>query len=154
MPDDHLQTLCTCSPNQGDCISGSSCTRELSEVPRGLHTAAREHHSAPCRASPLSVAGRTLVRARYIICPENPLTVHSIVSQTLLVMGATLSPSLSGLLPQPHQINAIIGEVVGEMQRYSHLAPSLRLAANIISDAEERRRQNLRSPSMQYLKMG
>jgi hypothetical protein len=69
-------------------------------------------------------------------------------------MGATLSPSLSGLLPTPGQINAIIAEVVSEMQRYSHLAPSLRLAANIISDAEDRRRQNLRSPSMQYLKMG
>lgn len=82
------------------------------------------------------------------------LTLDRIVSQTLLVMGATLSPSLSGLLPQPHQINAIVAEVVSEMQRYAHLAPSLRLAANIISDAEDRRRQNLRSPSMQYLKMG
>lgn len=68
-------------------------------------------------------------------------------------MGATLSPSLAGLLPQPHQVNAIIEEVVREVKRFSHLAPSLGLAASIIADAEDRRRQNLRSPSMQYLKV-
>ncbi|TLD35221.1 putative phosphoribomutase [Venturia nashicola] len=74
----------------------------------------------------------------------------SIVSQALL--GATMSPSLSALLPTPNQVNAIIGDVVREIQRYAHLAPSLRLAADIITQAEERRRQNLRSPSMAYVK--
>lgn len=67
-------------------------------------------------------------------------------------MGATMSPSLSALLPAPSQVNAIIGDVVHEIQRYAHLAPSLRLAADIIAQAEERRRQNLRSPSMAYVK--
>jgi hypothetical protein len=82
-----------------------------------------------------------------------PLTKFRIVSQTLLVMGATMSPSLSALLPASHQMNAIIDDVVHEIQRYAHLAPSLRLAADIITQAEERRRQNLRSPSMAYVKV-
>lgn len=65
-------------------------------------------------------------------------------------MGATMSPSLSALLPDPNQVNAIIGDVVREIQQYAHLAPSLRLAADIITQAEERRRRNLRYPSMAY----
>jgi hypothetical protein len=68
-------------------------------------------------------------------------------------MGATMSPSLSALLPASHQITAIIDDVVHEIQRYAQLAPSLRLAADIITQAEERRRQNLRSPSMAYIKV-
>jgi hypothetical protein len=50
-------------------------------------------------------------------------------------------------------MNAIIDDVVHEIQRYAHLAPSLRLAADVITQAEERRRQNLRSPSMAYVKV-
>ena len=69
----------------------------------------------------------------------------SIVSQTLLVMGATMSHSLSALLPAPQQMDAIINEVVIEIERYAHLAPSLRLSAEIIREAEKRRQMFLRS---------
>ncbi|KAL1876576.1 hypothetical protein Daus18300_002820 [Diaporthe australafricana] len=68
----------------------------------------------------------------------------SIVSQTLLVMGATMSPSLSnilmGLVPHGDNIDRIINEVVMEIERYAVLAPSLSLAAEIIKEAEVRRR--------------
>jgi len=64
----------------------------------------------------------------------------SIVSQTLLVMGATLSTALSELLPPPHQMNAIINDVVREIGSYAHLAPSLSLSADIIREAENQRR--------------
>ena len=68
----------------------------------------------------------------------------SIVSQTLLVMGATMSPSLmSILLTLVHNretIDHIINEVVLEIERYAMLAPSLSLAAEIIKEAEVRRR--------------
>lgn len=63
----------------------------------------------------------------------------SIVSQTLLVMGATLSPALSPLLPPPEQMDAIVNGVVEEIAKYSHLAPSLALSAEIIREAECRR---------------
>ena len=68
----------------------------------------------------------------------------SIVSQTLLVMGATMSPSLASiiatLLPDPNAIDAIINDVVLEVERYAHLAPSLSLSAEIIKEAEIKRR--------------
>ncbi|KAF2759975.1 hypothetical protein EJ05DRAFT_317638 [Pseudovirgaria hyperparasitica] len=69
----------------------------------------------------------------------------SIVSQTLLVMGATMSSSLSALLPPPHQMDVIIDDVILEIERYAHLAPSLRLSAEIIREAEDRRQLYLRS---------
>ncbi|KAF2457545.1 hypothetical protein BDY21DRAFT_28567 [Lineolata rhizophorae] len=72
----------------------------------------------------------------------------SIVSQTLLVMGATMSPSLSALLPPPHQMDVIIEEVVYEIERFAHLAPSLRLSAEILREAEERRQMFLRSAGL------
>jgi hypothetical protein len=75
------------------------------------------------------------------------LTGRRIVSQTLLVMGATLSPSLSELLPPPHQMNAIISDVVKEIGKYAHLAPSLSLSADIIREADNRRRLSLTSPN-------
>jgi len=62
-------------------------------------------------------------------------------------MGGTLSPSLAELLPPPHQMNAIIDDVVREIERYAHLAPSLRLSADIIREADNRRRITLRSSS-------
>lgn len=68
----------------------------------------------------------------------------SIVSQTLLVMGATMSPSLSSILmsivPRPEVIDQIINDVVVEIERYSVLSPSLSLSAEIIKEAEVRRR--------------
>jgi len=60
-------------------------------------------------------------------------------------MGGTLSPSLAELLPPPHQMNAIIDDVVREIERYAHLAPSLRLSADIIREADNRRRITLRN---------
>lgn len=51
----------------------------------------------------------------------------SIVSQTLLVMGATMSPSLSNILlslvPHRDTIDQIINDVVMEIERYAVLAP-------------------------------
>lgn len=71
----------------------------------------------------------------------------SIVSQTLLLMGATMSPSLSSILstlvPNMDTIDAIINDVVLEIERYAHLAPSLGLSAEIIREAEMRRRSYL-----------
>lgn len=72
----------------------------------------------------------------------------SMVSQTLLVMGATMSPALSSLLPPPGQMDIIISDVVLEVERYAHLAPSLRLSAEIIREAEDRRQMFLRSAGL------
>jgi hypothetical protein len=69
----------------------------------------------------------------------------SMVSQTLLIMGATMSPTLSTLLPPPLRVDAIISSVVAEVERYAHLAPSLKLSSEIIRDAERRRQIWLRS---------
>lgn len=69
------------------------------------------------------------------------------MSQTLLLMGATMSPSLSGiiatLVPTIETIDVIINDVVVEIERYAHLAPSLSLSAEIIREAEMRRRTYL-----------
>ncbi|KAL0472370.1 C6 finger domain-containing protein [Neurospora intermedia] len=68
----------------------------------------------------------------------------SIVSQTLLIMGATMSPSLNSILVSlvSHRdvIDQIINDVVMEIERYSVLSPSLSLSAEIIKEAEVRRR--------------
>ncbi|KAK5114490.1 hypothetical protein LTR62_002425 [Meristemomyces frigidus] len=63
----------------------------------------------------------------------------SIISQALLLMAATLSPPLSALLPPAHQMDSIFAETVAEAGRLAHLAPSLRLCAEIIREAEQRR---------------
>lgn len=59
-------------------------------------------------------------------------------------MGATMSPSLASimmtLLPHPEHIDQIINDVVMEIERYAVLAPSLSLAAEIVKEAEVRRR--------------
>ncbi|KAL3419867.1 hypothetical protein PVAG01_08366 [Phlyctema vagabunda] len=71
----------------------------------------------------------------------------SIVSQTLLLMGATMSPSLSNiistLVSHVDTVDRIINDVVLEIERYAHLAPSLSLSAEIIREAEMRRRSFL-----------
>ncbi|KAH9993663.1 hypothetical protein F4779DRAFT_230133 [Xylariaceae sp. FL0662B] len=68
----------------------------------------------------------------------------SVVSQTLVVMGATMSPSLSNILlslvPHRDSLDQIINDVVMEIERMAVLAPSLSLAAEIIKEAEARRR--------------
>ncbi|KAJ5352481.1 hypothetical protein N7452_001455 [Penicillium brevicompactum] len=69
----------------------------------------------------------------------------SMVSQTLLIMGASMSPTLSALLPPTPRTDAIIAGVVSEVERYARLAPSLKLSAEIIRDAERRRQIRLRS---------
>ncbi len=71
----------------------------------------------------------------------------SIVSQTLLIMGATMCPTLSAMLNtlvlHNDTIDRIITDVVCEIERYAHLAPSLSLGAEIIREAEMRRRSFL-----------
>lgn len=73
----------------------------------------------------------------------------SMVSQTLLVMGATMSPSLLSILltlvPHREALDQIINDVVIEIERYAVLAPSLSLASEIIKEAEVRRRSFLSS---------
>jgi len=63
----------------------------------------------------------------------------SLMSQSLLLMGATLSGTLSSLLPPALQMNEIIAEVVAEVERLAHLAPSVKLCAEIMREAEQRR---------------
>lgn len=70
----------------------------------------------------------------------------SIMSQTLLLMGATLSPVLSQLLPPVQQMNVIIAEVVMEVERLAHLAPSVKLCAEIMREAEQRRQVLVQRP--------
>ncbi|KAL3473647.1 hypothetical protein BJX99DRAFT_194233 [Aspergillus californicus] len=69
----------------------------------------------------------------------------SMVSQSLLIMGATMSPALSTLLPSTFRIDGVISSVIAEVDRYAHLAPSLKLSAEILRDAERRRQICLRS---------
>ncbi|KAI1820826.1 hypothetical protein F4861DRAFT_533423 [Xylaria intraflava] len=68
----------------------------------------------------------------------------SIVSQTLLVMGATMSPTLSSILltlvPHREALDQIINDVIMDIERMAVLAPSISLAAEIIKEAEIRRR--------------
>lgn len=65
------------------------------------------------------------------------------MAQTLLLMGSSMSPSLMGILLTivPHQkaLDDLINEVIMEVQNYASLAPSLRLAVEIIKEAEVRR---------------
>ena len=63
----------------------------------------------------------------------------SMVSQSLLIMGATMSPTLAALLPSTFRVDSIISSVITEVDRYAHLAPSLKLSAEILRDAERRR---------------
>lgn len=70
----------------------------------------------------------------------------SIVSQALLLMGATLSSTLSELLPLAAYMDGIFADVVAEIEGLAHLAPSLRLCADIIRDAEERRQVIVKRP--------
>ena len=55
-----------------------------------------------------------------------------------------MSPSLLSILltlvPQRETLDQIINDVVLEVERYAALAPSLSLAAEIIKEAEVRRR--------------
>lgn len=72
----------------------------------------------------------------------------SMVSQTLLVMGATMSPSLASLLPPSDVMDQIINDVILEIEQYAHLAPSLQLSYEIVAEAEQRRLLFLRSTGM------
>lgn len=71
----------------------------------------------------------------------------SMVSQSLLIMGATMSPSLQGivlsLVPDSKALDDIMDKIVAEVGLYADLAPSLRLAFEIIRDADARRRKYL-----------
>ncbi|KXT17814.1 hypothetical protein AC579_5349 [Pseudocercospora musae] len=70
----------------------------------------------------------------------------SITSQTLLLMGATLSNALSALLPPRAQIDMVINDVVAELDGLGHLAPSIRLCADIVREAEDRRQVLMQRP--------
>lgn len=59
-----------------------------------------------------------------------------------------MSPSLSSVLPAPEQMDQMFQEVIEEVERYAHLAPSLRMSAEIIREAEERRQIYLRNSGM------
>ncbi|CCX33400.1 Similar to Nitrogen assimilation transcription factor nit-4; acc. no. P28349 [Pyronema omphalodes CBS 100304] len=72
----------------------------------------------------------------------------SMVSQSLLVMGATMSQNLASLLPPAEQMDIMFQDVIAEVERYAHLAPSLRLSAEIIREAEDRRQIYLRNHNM------
>ncbi|KAK5168687.1 uncharacterized protein LTR77_005996 [Saxophila tyrrhenica] len=63
----------------------------------------------------------------------------SIMSQSLLVMSATVNQTLAALMPGKREMDAVIAEVVGELERLAHLAPSIRLCAEMVREAEERR---------------
>jgi hypothetical protein len=71
----------------------------------------------------------------------------SVVAQTLLLMGATMSPSLTSILltlvPHRDTIDRIIDDVVMDIERMAVLAPSISMAAEIIKEAEVRRRNFL-----------
>ncbi|KAM3505795.1 hypothetical protein MY11210_007834, partial [Beauveria gryllotalpidicola] len=68
----------------------------------------------------------------------------SMASQLLLIMGATMSPSLQGLVlslvPDKAALDKIIQDVIDEIGRCAVLAPSINLAAGIVKEAELRRR--------------
>ncbi|KAF2005887.1 hypothetical protein P154DRAFT_542405 [Amniculicola lignicola CBS 123094] len=72
----------------------------------------------------------------------------SIISQTLLVMGATMSGSLSALLPPPSTMDDIISNVIHEIERLAHLAPSIRLSAELIREAEAKRQMWLHTAGL------
>lgn len=69
------------------------------------------------------------------------------MSQSLLVMGATMSPSLRpilmNLVPDSQALDDIMDRIVAEVGLYADLAPSLKLASEIIRDADLRRRSYL-----------
>jgi hypothetical protein len=64
-------------------------------------------------------------------------------------MGATMSPSLSSILltlvPHREALDQIINDVIMDIEKMAVLAPSLSLAAEIIKEAEVRRRTFLNS---------
>ncbi|KKA29633.1 hypothetical protein TD95_000670 [Thielaviopsis punctulata] len=68
----------------------------------------------------------------------------SIFSQTLLIMGATMSPLLSeillSILPNADAIDLMINKVLVELQHYAALAPSLAVVSDLLQEAELRRR--------------
>ena len=72
----------------------------------------------------------------------------NLVRQALLVMGASRSVGLAALLPEPRRLDAVLAAVVTEVGRHARLAPSLRLAAEILCEAEERRMVLLRAAGM------
>lgn len=74
----------------------------------------------------------------------------SLVSQCLLVMGATRCAELAALLPPPDETDDIIRGVVAEVERLAPLAPSLGLGAEILRKAESRRLGMLGPAGLDY----
>jgi hypothetical protein len=65
-------------------------------------------------------------------------------------MGATMCPSLSALLPPPATMDDIIANVIHEVEHLAHLAPSLRLSAELIREAESKRQMWLRTAGLNF----
>lgn len=63
-------------------------------------------------------------------------------------MGSTMSPPLAAILPPSDQMDAMFQDVIDEVERYAHLAPSLRMSSEIIREAEDRRQVYLRSAGL------
>lgn len=59
-------------------------------------------------------------------------------------MGASMSPPLAALMPPASQIDVIIADIIAELDRLAHLAPSIRLGSEIIREAEDRRRKHFK----------
>lgn len=58
-------------------------------------------------------------------------------------MSPSLSAIVNSIIPHLDTVDRIINDVVMEIERYAHLAPSLSLSAEIIREAEMRRRAYL-----------
>lgn len=150
MPYHHLPTLHSPRPTRRELGHGLGCTRELPQVPRGLYSPAGVYHRSPCRPPSLSIPGCAFVSFQPLLLIKPFLTLFRIISQTLLVMGATMCPSLSALLPPPATMDDIINNVIHEMERLAHLAPSLRLSAELIQEAESKRQMWLRTAGLKF----
>lgn len=61
-----------------------------------------------------------------------------------------MTQSLSQLLPPPATMDDIINNVVLEMERYAHLAPSIRLSAELVREAESKRQVWLRTAGLTF----
>lgn len=75
----------------------------------------------------------------------SPLRVaHEIITETLFVMGATLSPGLAELLPPDEDMHRLVDQVLQELGNSASLEQSTALKANLqMLEAAESRRLDL-----------
>ena len=65
--------------------------------------------------------------------------VQAISGHTLLVMGATRSNTVSGMLPEG-KVDETITDVVNTVEKWGRLAPSLKLIGEVLREVEQNRR--------------